>query len=323
MADNSFFGGGQPDPNAGASGSFTSPQVDPNAMAALQQLIQSSQQQQNTPAMSLPNGSVGNVQGQQLPPQAQESAAKALKQYYDAHAQQVLAHPDGVAALSAVANQGNEQNPSTSNPQQNSNPNGNYQPQDILSKLLAPLGITQSPKNQELLASAQATRQQVGSGQPSQIQLPSAQASQVRAQAEMQNLQNSGNEPIQPKEYMSAYAGMYQKALDSYGKVSDSTKDIASTAQELFSKTSDATRNAFQKTVGLPSKESAATFQSAIAAQKAALDATADFHSFLFKNNPSQVMNKISQKVSGDAGGGLKVGDKFNGETVTNVRRIK
>lgn len=182
-------------------------------------------------------------------------------------------------------------------------------------------------RTQFWLAGAQTQNELASAGlQRAQSVVPGAQAANIRAQIEMQNLQNSGNEPIQPKDYMSAYSGMYQKALDSYGKVSDSVKDIANTSQELFDKTSDTTRAAWQKFLGMPSRESSGTFQSAVAAQKAALDATADFHDFLFKNNPGKIMNQIQKKVSGndstDDDNNIEVGDKFNGETVTNVQRI-
>lgn len=302
-----------------------------------QQLAQTLQRlgQSGAGVSNQPQQGLGGVQtmNQQLPPQAQKAAQKVLQQHYDMHAQQALTQPGGIQALTAAANppqqqaQGQQQ---SSQPQQQAQPQTQSQPQQTVSQQQMPtggilsklLGMDLNPKGTAQRLQNMASLQDINAGQPSKIALPSAQASQIRAQAEMQNLQNSGNEPIQPKDYMTAYSGMYQKALDSYGKVSDSTKDIASTSQELFSKTSDATRNAFQKAIGSQSKESAATFQSAVAAQKAALDATADFHQFLFKNNPSQVMNQIKDKVSG-ASGGIKVGDKFNGETVMNVKRIK
>lgn len=111
--DNSqTFSGGQPDPNAGASGSFDPSQINPQTMALLQTLLQSSQQQQNTPAMSMvgqnSQPAVGNVQGQQVDPQMQKSAQKALSQYYDQHAQAALNHPDGIKALTSIANGGQQ-----------------------------------------------------------------------------------------------------------------------------------------------------------------------------------------------------------------------
>lgn len=297
-----------------------------------QQLAQTLQRlgQSGAGISNLPQQGLGNVQTinqNQLPPQAQKAAQKVLQQHYDNHAQQALNQPGGIQALSAVANgqnnqqQNQPQQPQTSSQGQPQQSNQQQMPTGgILSRLL---GMDLNPKGTAQRLQNMASLQDINAGQPSKIALPSAQASQIRAQAEMQNLQNQGNEPIQPKDYMSAYSGMYQKALDSYGKVSDSAKDMANTSQELFSKTADATRNAAQKMIGMPSRESQATFQSAVAAQKAALDATSDFHQFLFKNNPSQVMNQISQKVSGATGGNIKVGDKFNGETVMNLKRIK
>ena len=377
-SNTSLFSGGSPDPNAGATGSWNTSQgqnqntstIDPNTMAALSQLL-SNVQQNNQPAMSLNNGAIGNSQGQQLPPQAQKAAQKALQQYYDNHAQQVLNHPDGIQALTAAANgqnnpptqgQGNSQvnpmqvlqslvgnkqgqplgtnqvnNPGILSPQ-NAFQNTSYNPQTgqvqqggwvnrgvrglasggipgLLQGLLGPSLQSQMGTTKE----AQVLR----AGQPGEIAEPIARAANIRANTEMQNLQNSGNEPIQPKDYMSAYSGMYQKALDSYSKVADSTEGIAKISQDLFTKAADDTRHAVQKAFGRQSVESAAAFQSAVASQKAALDASMDFHNFLFKNNPSQVMNQISQKVSNSTGGGIKVGDKFNGETVVNVKRIK
>lgn len=58
----------------------------------------------NQPAMSLANGGVGNVLGQELPPEAINSAKKALSRYYDNHAEQLVSQPGGVEVLSKLVN---------------------------------------------------------------------------------------------------------------------------------------------------------------------------------------------------------------------------
>lgn len=330
-----------------AAGNYDATQ---NSGISQQQLAQTLQNLAGSGGISnQPNQGQGNVPA--LPQSAQsnayqQGAQKALKEAGYAHAQQAVqagidpnqisnhpvmnngqsqVNPQAIAVLQQLI-QGNgqqqgQQAPQTQAPAQNQAPQQQKMPTGgIISRLL---GMDLNPKGTGQRLQNMASLQELNAGQPSKIALPSAQAADLRAQAEMKNLQNTGNEPIQPKEYMSAYSGMYQKALDSYAKVSDSAKDIAASSQELFDKTSQNTRNEFQKWAGKPSNESAAALQSAIASQKAALDATHDFHQFLFKNNPGQVMSQIRQKVSGAADGGIKVGDKFNGENVVSVKRIK
>lgn len=59
-------------------------------------------QGQELPAMSLINGGIGNVQGQQLPPEAIKSAQKTLTKYYDAHAEQLVNQPGGAEILASL-----------------------------------------------------------------------------------------------------------------------------------------------------------------------------------------------------------------------------
>jgi len=189
--------------------------INPQALAMIAQLVQQSQQ----PAMTMNNGSTGNAQGQQLPPQAQKAAAKALQDYYDQHAQAVLSHPDGISALNAVAN--GQQQPPMSTPdgvnqsgaqllnsivpnqqqgqnsppkpqqQQNQYPNTQSGQQGqmqmptggILSQLLAKAGINidLNPAGTAQRLQNAASLQKINAGQPAEIALPQAQAGEAKA----------------------------------------------------------------------------------------------------------------------------------------------
>lgn len=291
-----------------------------------------------------------SVLGQSQPSPYQKGVQKALTESGYKHANEALAagmpadqianhpaagggqqqgqsDPNAMAALQQLIQQsqkGNNTNPS------NTNPTGAYQSQNGVDKFFNNLGFTPTPANQALLAQAQSTRQKVGAGSPSETTVPGAQAAQTNAQAEYQRLQNSGNKPIDPEQYLNAYSNMYQKAYDAYSKDEEAGAQMSKDALEQYNSLAEKARGPFSKFTGGQSKQMQSTLQAATASLKASIDARTNFHSFMLQNSPSQVIGNIKNKVSSNPqtndtsnGSGINIGDKFNGEKVINVKRIK
>lgn len=202
--------------------------------------------------------------------------------------------------------------------------NWEYKPDNPVSSFFNMLGFRPTPENQVLLTQAAMNRQKIASGQPAEIALPLAQTANQNALGEYQRLTNSGQKPIDPEQYMSAYSQMYQKAYEAHASVAKTGGDIAKTSQDLMKSTADQTRNAVEKAMGSQSKESQATLESAIAAQKAALDATSNFTRFMTNNSPVSVINSIKQKVSNNSVVQKQSGLVKPGQTITiNGKTIK
>lgn len=155
-----------------------------------------------------------------------------------------------------------------------------------------------------------------------------AQTAQSSALADYQQLQNQGQKPIDPEQYLNAYSNMYQKAYDAYSKDEESGNQITQSSLDQYNKLADTTRNAIQKGLGQSTPDMQKTLQASAASLKASIDARTNFHNFMMSNSPSQVIGSIRNKIAGgqDVGsnvGGLKVGDKFNGEKIVNVKQVK
>ncbi len=243
--------------------------------------------------------------------------------------QQDQVNPQAMAALQQLLNQSQQGNNVQSS---NTNPTGAYQSQNGVDKFFNMLGFTPTPQNQALLAGAQATRQKVGAGNPAETSVPTAQAAQTNAQAEYQRLQNSGNKPIDPEQYLNAYSNMYQKAYDAYSKDEEAGAQMSKDALEQYNSLAEKARGPLDKFTGTQTQQMQKTLQAAAASLKASIDARTNFHSFMIQNSPSQVIGNIKNKVSSqnnspsnnnDNGSGINIGDKFNGEKVISVKRIK
>lgn len=173
-----------------------------------------------------------------------------------------------------------------------------------------------------------ATQQQSAVAGSQDIKAKVAQTAQNSALADYQQLQNQGQKPIDPEQYLSAYSNMYQKAYDAYSKDEESGNQITQSSLDAYNKLSDTTRNAIQKGLGQSTPAMQKTLQAAAASLKASIDARTNFHNFMFQNSPSQVIGQIKNKITGSPSsnstspGGLKVGDKFNGEKIVNVKQI-
>lgn len=283
----------------------------------------------------------------------QKGVAKALQQYGQMHGTQALQsgmspqdiqnheimtggnqnniNPDAMAVLQKLV-QGNQQQPQsqTQTQTQNTNSNGDYQPQNGISSFFNMLGFTPTPKNQALLAEAQATRQKIGAGQPAEISEPAARTANYNALTEMQNLTNKGQKPIDPEQYLNAYSGMYQKAYDAYSKDEEAGAKLTQEALDQYNDLSDKARNGFQKGFGIQTKPMLASLQASAASLKASIDARSNFHNFMAQNSPSQVIGNIQNKINKNSSeqpssdvSGLKIGDKFNGEKIVNIKKVK
>lgn len=236
-------------------------QVNPQAMAVLQQLVQAKQNPQQQPSMQQPQALPGaNIaQGQNQPSSPQD-------QINDNVMKQLLS--------------------------------SSQQPQGFLDRF---------GQNVRDLSGLSATKlgnlgktQELAAGQPSNIAVPTAQAANLNAQAEYQKLTNSGNKPIDPDQYLTAYSGMYQKAYDAYGKDEESGNQITQSALDQYNKIADQSRNAIQKGLGSTTPDMQKTLQAAGASLKASIDARTNFHNFMMNNSPAQVIGGIQNKINGN-----------------------
>lgn len=291
-----------------------------------------------------------SVLGQSQPSPYQKGVQKALTESGYKHANEALAagmpadqianhpaagggqqqgqtDPNAMATLQQLIQQ-SQQQPTDMQNMQKQSANLVAQPKNVLQGLLQGFAQGTGYTGQRLENISKA--QQNSAGQPGQIALPSAQAAQTNAQAEYQRLQNSGNKPIDPEQYLNAYSNMYQKAYDAYSKDEEAGAQMSKDALEQYNSLAEKARGPFSKFTGGQSKQMQSTLQAATASLKASIDARTNFHSFMLQNSPSQVIGNIKNKVSSNpqtndtsSGSGINIGDKFNGEKVINVKRIK
>lgn len=125
-----------------------------------------------------------------------------------------------------------------------------------------------------------------------------AQAANINAQTEMQNLTNAGKKPIDPEQYLNAYAGMYQKAYDAYSKDEESGNQTTQSALDAYNKLADTTRKPWEKGLGTVTPQMKAALQQASASLKASIDARTDFHEFMTSSNPAQVIGNVKNKLN-------------------------
>lgn len=152
----------------------------------------------NTPAMSMADGGIGNVQGQPLPEPAVKAATKVVNQYWDKHAQDIASLPGGIDLLHQIIQQhatgGLNDNPKIQPAQGMTSPAqvtpsgdiqqgglfswvGGHSTDDLLRRLTEVSKIQRNSAESALQGvTTLGAEQKILAGQPGEIALPQAQA---------------------------------------------------------------------------------------------------------------------------------------------------
>lgn len=221
----------------------------------------------NTPAMSLINGGVGNVQGQQLPEPAVKAATKVVNKYWDQHAQDLASLPGGIDLLHQIIQQhstgGINDNPKIQPAQSIASPaqvtsNGDIQQGGLLSwigghstddllKRLVKISTIQKNSSESSLQGTQTlgAEQKILAGQPGEIALPLAQAKEAQGMGNYYNqlskqvnqVITKGGPPLSPEQVANFNAGINNLGLKQVTDLNDNlNKQAEVTLKQLDAK---------------------------------------------------------------------------------------